>query len=288
MAAEKHVLVIANETVAGRSLIEAIERRRKDGPVRVTVITPVNQPREGYVVYEDTRRAAAGRRLEQTLEALRAAGIPASGHVVETDPVAATRDAIATLEPPPDEVVVSTHPQQRSGWLRRNVVDRIRDAAGGLPVEHVVVDLEREDGGDSNVLVVANETVVGEPLLQTIRERAAKGRVSFLIVSPQTDLTSAAHPEAERRLRRALTILRGEGIDAHGQVAHPDPFTAAVQATQDERIDEIIVSTFPGEKTSSWLRGDLVNRLRKQTNLPVTHVEVAREETGAEAAEPVA
>ena len=287
MAAEKHVLVIANETVAGRSLIEAIERRRKDGPVRVTVITPVNQPREGYVVYEDTRRAAAGRRLEQTLEALRAAGIPASGHVVETDPVAATRDAIATLEPPPDEIVVSTHPQPRSGWLRRNVVDRIRDAAGGLPVEHVVVDLEREDGGDANVLVVANETVVGEPLLQTIRERAAKGNVSFLIVSPQTDLTSGSHPEAERRLRRALTILRGEGIDAHGQVAHPDPFTAAVQATQDERIDEIIVSTFPGEKTSSWLRGDLVNRLRKQTNLPVTHVEVARAETGAEAAEPV-
>jgi len=275
MAAEKHVLVIANETVAGRSLIEAIERRRKDGPVRVTVITPVNQPREGYVVYEDTRRAAAGRRLEQTLEALRAAGIPASGHVVETDPVAATRDAIATLEPPPDEIVVSTHPQQRSGWLRRNVVDRIRDAAGGLPVEHVVVDLEREDGGDANVLVVANETVVGEPLLQTIRERAAKGNVSFLIVSPQTDLTSGSHPEAERRLRRALTILRGEGIDAHGQVAHPDPFTAAVQATQDERIDEIIVSTFPGEKTSSWLRGDLVNRLRKQTGLPVEHVEVA-------------
>jgi hypothetical protein len=109
--------------------------------------------------------------------------------------------------------------------------------------------------------------------------------VSFLIISPQTDLTSAAHPEADRRLRRALTILRGEGIDAHGQVAHPDPFTAAVQATQDERVDEIIVSTFPGEKTSNWLRGDLVNRLRKETGLPVTHVEVAREE--AEAAEPV-
>jgi len=277
MAAEKHVLVIANETVAGRSLIEAIERRRKDGPVRVTVITPVNQPREGYVVYEDTRRAAAGRRLEQTLEALRAAGIPASGHVVETDPVAATRDAIATLEPPPDEIVVSTHPQQRSGWLRRGAVERIRDVAGSLPVEHVVVDLEREDGGEANVLVVANETVVGEPLLEKIRERAKQGHPSFLIVCPQSDVTSAAHPEAERRLRRALSILRGEGIDAHGQVAHPDPFTAAAQAVQDERVDEIIVSTFPGEKTSNWLRGDLINRLRKQTGLPVEHVEVERE-----------
>jgi len=279
---ERHVLVIANETVAGRSLIETIERRRKDGAVRVTVITPVNQPREGYVVYEDTRRAAAGRRLEHTLKALRAAGIPAAGMVVETDPVAATRDALAQLEPPPDEVVVSTHPQQRSGWLRRKVVDRIRAAAAGLPVEHVVVDLEREDGGDANVLVVANETILGEPLLQKIRERAQHGPVSFLILSPQSEMTATSHPEAERRLRRALTILRGEGIDAHGQVAHPDPFTAAAHAVQDERVDEIIVSTFPGEKTSKWLRGDLINRLRKQTGLPVEHVEVARE------AEPVA
>jgi hypothetical protein len=278
MSPERHLLVIANETVAGRSLIESIERRRKDGPVRVTVITPVNQPREGYVVYEDTRRAAAGRRLEKTLEALRSAGIPASGHVVETDPVAATRDAIATLEPPPDEIVVSTHPQQRSGWLRKNVVERIKDAAGGLPVEHVVVDLtgERADA-EANVLVVANETVVGEPLLQKIRERAAKGPVSFLIISPQSG-NASEHPEAERRLRRALTILRGEGIEAHAQVAHPDPYTAAVQAVQDERVDEIIVSTFPGEKTSSWLRGDLINRLRKQTGLPIEHVEVDREE----------
>ena len=274
---ERHVLVIANETVAGRSLIEAIERRREDGPVRVTVITPVNQPREGYVVYEDTRRAAAGRRLEQTLGVLRAEGIPASGLVVETDPVAATRDALAQLEPPPEEIIVSTHPLQRSGWLRRNVVERIESAAGGLPVEHVVVDLEREPGGETNVLVIANETVVGEPLLEKIRERAQQGPASFLIISPQSDSTSSAHPEAERRLRRALTILRGEGIEVHGQVAHPDPFTAAAQAVQDERVDEIIVSTFPGEKTSSWLRGDLVNRLRKHTRLPVEHVEVERE-----------
>ena len=274
---EQHVLVIANETVAGRSLIEAIERRREDGPVRVTVITPVNQPREGYVVYEDTRRAAARRRLEQTLGVLRAEGIPASGLVVETDPVAATRDALAQLEPPPEEIVVSTHPLQRSGWLRRNVVERIESAAGGLPVEHVVVDLEREPGGETNVLVIANETVVGEPLLEKIRERAQQGPASFLIISPQSDSTSSAHPEAERRLRRALTILRGEGIEVHGQVAHPDPFTAAAQAVQDERVDEIIVSTFPGEKTSSWLRGDLVNRLRKHTRLPVEHVEVERE-----------
>ena len=199
MSDERHVLVIANETVAGQSLIDALKRRAEEGPLRVTVITPVNQPREGYVVYEDTRRAAAGRRLERTLEALREAGIPASGLVVEADPVAALRDALAQLEPPPDEIVVSTHPRQKSGWLRRNVVERMERAADGRPVEHVVVDLEDEAGGETNVLVIANETIVGEPLLDKIRERAKQGPAAFLLISPQSDVSSSEHPEAERR-----------------------------------------------------------------------------------------
>lgn len=278
MAAEKHVLVIANETVAGRSLIEAIERRRKDGPVRVTVITPVNQPREGYVVYEDTRRAAAGRRLDKTLEMLRDAGIPAHGLVVDADPVSAVRDAIAQLEP--DAIVVSTHPESKSGWLRRDVVERIRVAAGQIPVEHVVADMEREEGGQANVLVVANETVIGEPLLQRIRERARRSPASFLIVAPQSDVSLASHPEAERRLRNALATLRSDGIDAHGQIAHPDPFTASMQAISDERIDQIIVSTFPGER-SGWLKRDVVGRLRKATSIPVEHVVVEPAAVGA-------
>lgn len=271
MSEERHVLVIANETVAGKSLIDALKRRTEHGPLRVTVITPVNQPREGYVVYEDTRRAAAGRRLERTLEALREEGISASGLVVEADPVAALRDALAQLEPRPDEIVVSTHPRQKSGWLRRNVVERMERAAEGVPLEHVVVDLDEQGDAEKNVLVVANETIVGEALLEKIRQRAKQGPAAFLLISPQSDATASAHPDAERRLRRALTVLRGEGIEAHGQVAHPDPFTAAAQAVQDERVDEIIVSTFGPEK-SGWLRRDLVERLRNETNVPVEHV----------------
>ena len=269
-----HLLVVANETVTGRKLIEAVERHR-DEDLRVTVICPVNQPERGYVVYEDTRRAAAGRRLDRTLSMLREAGIPAHGLVVENDPVSAVRDALAQLEPPVDALVVATHPQQKSGWLRKNVIDRIRDVAGERPVEHVVVDVAGETG-QQNVLVIANETVLGRQLLDTIRERAQRGNASFLIVSPQSDPSEGSHPEAERRLRRAVAELRGEGIDAHGQVAHPDPFTAALEAIREERVDEIIVSTFGPEK-SGWLRRDLVERLRSETGLPVEHVMAASE-----------
>ena len=100
---------------------------KRPGGLRVTVIAPVSQPKRGYVVYQDTRRAAAGRRLDRTLSQLREHGIAAHGLVVESDPVTAVRDALSQLEPPVDEIVVATHPQQKSGWLRKNVVDRIAE-----------------------------------------------------------------------------------------------------------------------------------------------------------------
>jgi hypothetical protein len=266
-----HVLVVANETVAGRSLVETLRAEAGPGDL-FTVVSPISEPREGYVVYEDTRRASAGRRLEKALKALREAGLTAHGMVVDNDPVDAVRDALATLEPPPDRIVVSTHPVERSGWLRRHVVERVTKVAGDLPVEHVVAEASPDDV--KNVLVLSNETLLGAPLLDAIRERARHGNVSFLIVSPQSDPAMHAHPDAERRLKRALAELRGEGLDTHGQVAHPDPYAAAMHAVRDERVDEIIVSTFPGDRGSSWLRRDLVERLRKDTGLPVEHVVV--------------
>jgi len=265
----RHVLVIANETAASSSLIDKLEKTAAEGDPLVTVIAPVNQPSEGYVVYQDTRRASAGRRLDRTLEALRRGQIRASGMVVETDPVAAVKDGLAQLEPPVTEVIVSTHPTERSGWLRRNVVEQIRKAAGEIPVEHVVASEAAADG-ESNVLVLANQTLASAPLLERIRARAQRGPASFLIIAPQGH-AYAEQQEAERRLRRLVGELRGEGIEAHGQIAHPDPHTAAMQTVHDERIDEIIVSTFPGQK-SGWLRRDLVDRLRGDAGVPVEHV----------------
>ena len=261
--------MIANETAASGTLLDALQERASGGDVAVTVIAPVSEPRHGFVVYDDVRRASAGRRLDRTLRLLRASSIPAQGFVVETSPVQAAKDALAQLEPRPDEIVVSTFAPQRSGWLRRDVVEDIRHAAGDIPVRHVVS--EDEETSTKHVLVLANETVLSQTLLNRIRERVAKGPASFLIVAPQSD--DHSDPEAERRLRRALYGLLQEGIDASGQVVHPDPLTAALNATQDERVDEIIVSTFPGRRASSWLRGDLIERLQKETGLPVDHVE---------------
>jgi hypothetical protein len=267
----QHILVLANETVAGRSLLDALRDRAARGPIRVTVICPQNEPRTGLVVYEGSRASVAERRLQRTLDLLHEAGIAARGEVVDPDPLQALRDGLYRYRP--DEVIISTHPLARSGWLRRNLVERARKVSN-VPVDHVVVDLtsRRER---AHVLVIANQTIVEDELLAAIGERAAQGPVHFTLVAPSDE------PGAERRLAAALARLDEAGLDASGHLGDPDPFTAALNALHDEPIDEIVVSTFPNT-TSGWLRRDLIRRLSGATSLPVRHVEThrARAEVG--------
>ncbi len=260
----RHILVLANETVAGRSLLDALRERAEKGPIRVTVVCPQNAPRAGYVVYEDERRSAAERRLRRTLDLLHEAGIAARGAVVDPDPVHALRDALAEYEP--DEVIISTHPETRSGWLRGDLIDRARRIAEPIPVEHVVVDLT-ESRERAHVLVLGSQTVAGVPVIEAVTERARRSPAEFTIVVP------ADPPGAERRVDRTLAQLHAAGIEASGRVGDPDPVAAAVNAVHDERVDEIILSTFP-QATSGWLRRDVPERIRKETKLPLTHIVV--------------
>ena len=279
MSERRTVLVVANETLPGEELLEAVQRHAAAGDVLVRVIAPVNAPREGYVVYENTRRASAARRLDRTVAKLREAGLSVIGDVIDSDPLTAVRDAIA--QDRPDELIVSTHPDSKSGWRRRNLLEEVRKVAGDIPVEHVTSDVADRLGA-RNVLVVANETVLGAPLLNRIRAKAKEAeQVAFLIVCPQSDPDHGAHPEAEHRLRQALAELRAEQIEVHGQIAHPDPYTAAMHAVRDERVDEIIVSTFPEQRGSSWLRRDLVGRRRSDAKVPVEHVVVEPAQSAA-------
>jgi len=137
MSALKHILVVANQTVSGDRLIAALRSRAATDPVRVTVICPQNDPSDAWVVDEQDVRAATQARLDGTLAALRRAGIEATGHVVERDPYTAVMDVVE--DDPPSEIIVSTLPQTRSGWLRRDLIERLRDDTK-LPVEHVVSD----------------------------------------------------------------------------------------------------------------------------------------------------
>src|SRR5579862_1884750 len=138
-AGERRILVVANETVGGEPLLSELKRRSEGVHEQVLVVVPaLNSPLKHWTSDEDGARDSAQERLDRSLATMRAAGIEARGEVGDSDPLQAIEDALRTFAP--DELIISTHPPQRSHWLERGVVEGARERFA-LPVTHVVVDL---------------------------------------------------------------------------------------------------------------------------------------------------
>ena len=137
---ERRILVVANETVGGPELLAEV-RGRAQGGARVLVVCPaLNSPIRHWVSDEDDARAAAQVRLDTSLAAMRAAGLEVEGEIGDGDPIQAIADAIRTFRP--DELILSTHPEGRSHWLERGVVEKARERFE-IELTHVVVDLHQ-------------------------------------------------------------------------------------------------------------------------------------------------
>jgi hypothetical protein len=138
------VLVVANETVGGRALLEKIQSRVEGRRSEIFVVVPATtSSRLDHLTHDvDGAIAEAKARLTASLGAMEAAGLSARGDVGDHhDPNAAIEDALRAF--PADEVIISTHPLERSKWLERGVVERARSEIP-LPITHVVVDLDAE------------------------------------------------------------------------------------------------------------------------------------------------
>jgi Universal stress protein family len=142
---ERRILVVANETVVGRALREAVEDAAEGYRSHVLVVSPaLNSPLKHWVSDEDQARAAAEDRIRRSVAELERLGISARGEVGDADPVQAIEDALRTFGA--DVIVISTHPEGRSNWLERGVVTTARERFA-VPITHVVVDLDAEAAG---------------------------------------------------------------------------------------------------------------------------------------------
>ena len=136
---------------------------------------------------------------------------------------------------------------------------------------------------EHRVLVVANETVGGVQLFETIRERIAGRHARVLVVCPALNSPlrhwasdeDDAREKAQERLDASLAAMQGAGIQASGEIGDGDPIQAIEDAVRTFRPDELIVSTHPLGK-SHWLERGVVEKARERFALPVTHVVVDR------------
>jgi GABA permease len=152
-----------------------------------------------------------------------------------------------------------------------------RGARGGLP-RHVGVT----SNGDAThrLLVVANRTVTGRPLLEEIGKRAGGRDSEILVVTPALVSSRAAHwasdldegiELARQRMDQSLAALAAAGLNARGEVGDSDPNMAIEDALRHFAADEILISTLPPEQ-SRWLEHGVVVRTRREVDVPVTHV----------------
>jgi hypothetical protein len=275
------ILVLANETIGGKNLLDAVLKRRDQaggGELRFHVVVPQTRPKHGNVVYNAAVRESAQVRVDLALAFMRDEGIEGTGEVGDSDPYNAAMDAIAERQI--DEIIVSTLPVAASGWMRRDLPERLQEGSG-LPVEHVVVDLGNEGLPFAVTLVLANLTAASPELIEHLKALAEEGPRRIIAVVPQEGKEGNATQAAQERMNQLVTSLRQHGIVAAGMIGDPDPHTAALNALQFFHISEVVISTLPGD-ASKWVADKLVERVATAANVPVQHIE-SRATAGAEA-----
>jgi GABA permease len=137
------ILVVANETVGGEALLNEMRNRARGHDSEILVVTPALPGSRAQHWASDTDEATelARQRMELSVLEIERLGLRAKGEIGDSDPNTAIEDALRAF--PADEIVISTHPPERSHWLERGVVERAREEID-LPITHVVVDLAAE------------------------------------------------------------------------------------------------------------------------------------------------
>lgn len=266
------ILVVANETIGGAKLLETLREKAGDGQARVVACVPRNRPRHGNIIYDDFVFDAAKVRIDLARRYLRELGIQVVGEVGDPDPYSATMDAV--LEHHPDEIIISTKPAASSGWLRRDLIERIEDASG-LPVTHVVTDVEKEGVVVGVTGVIAARTASGDELLECVRKKASgDGDRVFIVVVPQEGGSGQDAARARARMAQLVDRMLAEGLIAAGMIGDPDPYTATMNLLELFRVDDLVISTLPATR-SGWLRADLIRRVQRSSGKPVEHVEAS-------------
>lgn len=136
-------------------------------------------------------------------------------------------------------------------------------------------------------LVVANQTLGGQQLLDEMRARIEDDPdCSFHIVVPATPpdefhfhTEGEAVAVARARLEQALDRLARLDAKLTGDVGDPSPLDAVRDSLRSRTYDGVILSTLPAG-ISRWLGMDLVSRVRREVDLPLTHVIAQPEEVG--------
>lgn len=149
----RRCLIVANQTLGGEALYEAVKERLQQEPTTFYVVVPATRPSDYAVsaaaMYggmlgtegialppppDEEGEDRAAQHLAAALRGLADLGAEADGEVGDPDPVEAVRSVLERQDP--DEIILSTLPAGISRWLRMDPVSRM-SRRFDLPITHI-------------------------------------------------------------------------------------------------------------------------------------------------------
>ena len=124
----------------------------------------------------------------------------------------------------------------------------------------------------SRVLVVAAETIAGDPIAERIHRELEDENVELMVVAPALTGSALKHAMgdvdearqvAEERLADSIDELSESGEEIRSDIVDSDPLLGIDDALATFPADRIILVTRP-EDGSRWLEGDLFERARRK------------------------
>lgn len=127
------------------------------------------------------------------------------------------------------------------------------------------------------VIAVVPDSIAGEQPLRELTRGPGGERVQLRVVVPAVEANVVRHTlgdideprrEAEQRLERTLSALRGSGLRASGEVGDPDPVQAAQDALLKEPADEIVIFEHE-EAEQRWYENGLLEHAQESLTPPL-------------------
>jgi hypothetical protein len=158
------------------------------------------------------------------------------------------------------------------------------------------------------VIAIVTDELHGSEPIEQMQANANGTGVEVRVVVPAVEASPFRHTmgdidepkkQAEERLERNLSLLRGSGMEVSGEVGDPDPVQAAQDALLKGPADEVVIFEHP-EGEAEWYEKGLYERAQESIEPPLRlvlleggdaqhsdHV-VDVEETGAGMVNPIA
>jgi cytochrome c oxidase subunit I len=269
---KRTILVVADTSMSSSTLLDEIRTRAAEGVWRFTLVVPA----------EGREHRVAERRLNTALAILAAEGVDASGVVKDGGPLEAVRAVLDDEQP--QEIILATYPSGQSAWMAADMVDRIRKLSN-LAVTRVTVSQDdalraAESAAVRRVAVIANDTLGGRALVETVLSRADDEPLSVVVLCPLsldgpswTDEAERIRTEAAERARATIARLQAGGLQVRGEVVDGDPVEAARIATDAYRAERVLVASARGRESA-----EVVTAVQTAVgDVPVEHVVVDAE-----------